>query len=79
MIKIQAFRTLPFPAMILLYLSGLNTMEGMLNKEQWLRFPPKPNDAKIYNRKRKRKGRDSNSGPFDLELTALFTLPRLLF
>ena len=22
-------------------------MEGMLTKEQWLRFPPKPNDAKL--------------------------------
>ena len=33
--------------MILLYLSGLNMMEGMLTKEQWLRFPPKPNDAKL--------------------------------
>ena len=31
----------------LLYVSGLNMMEGMLNKDQWLRFPPKPYDAKI--------------------------------
>ena len=22
-------------------------MEGILKKEQWLRFPPKPNDAKL--------------------------------
>ena len=30
----------------LLCLSGLNLMEGKLNKEQWQRFPPKPYDAK---------------------------------
>ena len=30
----------------LLCLSGPNMMEGMLNKEQWQRFPPKPYDAK---------------------------------
>ena len=33
-------------SLLLLCLSGLNMMEGMLNKEQWLRFPPKPYDAK---------------------------------
>ena len=32
---------------LLLDVSGLNMMEGMLTKEQWLRFPPKPNDAKL--------------------------------
>ena len=31
---------------IIMYLSGLKMMEGMLNTEQWLRFPPKPYDAK---------------------------------
>ena len=31
---------------ILLCLSGLNLMEGKLNKEQWQRFPSKPYDAK---------------------------------
>ena len=31
---------------ILLYLSGLNMMED-IDKEQWLRFPPKPKEAKL--------------------------------
>ena len=32
---------------ILLYLSGLNMMEGILTKNNWLRFPPKPKEAKL--------------------------------
>ena len=28
--------------LMLLYLSGLNMMEGILTKNNWLRFPPKP-------------------------------------
>ena len=32
--------------LVLLCLSGLNLMEGKLNKEQWQKFPPKPYDAK---------------------------------
>ena len=31
----------------LLYLSGLNMMEGILTKSNWLRFPPKPKEAKL--------------------------------
>ena len=31
---------------VLLYLSGLNKMEGLLTKNNWLRFPPKPKKAK---------------------------------
>ena len=31
---------------IVLYLSGLNMMEGILTKNNWLRFPPKPKEAK---------------------------------
>ena len=31
----------------ILCLSGLNLMEGNLNKEQWHKFPPKPYDAKV--------------------------------
>ena len=30
-----------------LYLSGLNNMEGLLTKNNWMRFPPKPKDAKL--------------------------------
>ena len=33
--------------MILLYLSGLNMMEGILTKNNQLRFPPKPKEAKL--------------------------------
>ena len=36
---------LNFFALLILYLSGLNLMEGKLNKEQWHKFPPKPYDA----------------------------------
>ena len=32
---------------LLLYLSGLNVMEGILTKNNWLRFPPKPQEAKL--------------------------------
>ena len=32
---------------LLLYLSGLNKMEGLLTKNNWLRFPPKPKEAKL--------------------------------
>ena len=31
----------------LLYLSGLNKMEGLLTKSNWLRFPPKPKEDKL--------------------------------
>ena len=31
----------------ILYLSGLNLMEGILTKNNWLRFPPKPKEAKL--------------------------------
>ena len=30
-----------------LYLSGLNMMEGILTKNNWLRFPPKPEEAEL--------------------------------
>ena len=30
-----------------LYLSGLNMMERILTKNNWLRFPPKPEEAKL--------------------------------
>ena len=33
--------------MTVLYLSGLNIMEGILTKNNWLRFPPKPKEAKL--------------------------------
>ena len=29
----------------LLYFSGLNMMEGILTKSNWLRFPPKPKET----------------------------------
>ena len=32
---------------MLLYLSGLYMMEGILTKNNWLRFPPKPKEAKL--------------------------------
>ena len=32
---------------MLLYLSGFNKMEGLLKKNNWLRFPPKPKEAKL--------------------------------
>ena len=38
------FRTSGF---VLLYLSGLNMTEGILTKNNWLRFPPKPKEAKL--------------------------------
>ena len=31
----------------LLYLSGLNMMEAILTMNNWLRFPPKPKEAKL--------------------------------
>ena len=31
----------------ILHLSGLNMMEGILTKNNWLRFPPKPKEAKL--------------------------------
>ena len=33
--------------LFLLYLSGLKKMEGLLTKNNWLRFPPKPKEAKL--------------------------------
>ena len=30
-----------------LYLSGLKKMEGLLTKNNWLRFPQKPKEAKL--------------------------------
>ena len=30
-----------------MYSSGLDMMEGISTKKQWLRLPPKPNDAKL--------------------------------
>ena len=52
--------------MHLLYLSGLNIVfvwsqydGGNINKEQWLRFPPKPNEAKL-NTMRRRLSLDPN-------------------
>ena len=36
---------------ILLYLFGLNKMEGLLTKNNWLRFPPKPKEAKLNGRR----------------------------
>ena len=35
------------PLTIMLYLSGLNMMEGILTKNNWLRFPPKLKEAKL--------------------------------
>ena len=35
------------PIVHILYLSGLNKMEGLLTKNNWLRFPPKPKEAKL--------------------------------
>ena len=33
---------------IILYSSGLDMMERISTKEQWLRFPPKPKGAKLF-------------------------------
>ena len=33
--------------LIVLYLSGLNMIEGILTKNNWLRFPAKPKEVKL--------------------------------
>ena len=38
-------------SLTLLYLSGINMMEGILTNNNWLRFPPKPKEAKLYGRR----------------------------
>ena len=44
----RPFHCLPYLGVIqLLYLSGLNMMEGILTKNKWLRFPPKPKEAQL--------------------------------
>ena len=32
---------------VVLYLSGLNMMEGILTQNKWLRFPSKPKEDKL--------------------------------
>ena len=39
--------TKSFMFVVVLYLSGLNMMEGILTKNNWHRFPPKPKEAKL--------------------------------